>query len=180
MRTTSDKNIQNLLIILLFIVVIGTGLVYLVQSGIINAASFGFEKNTQERKSADAESVAECRLSCEEMLAGWLEMNPDSKNYTRQQEKIAAKAAQCLAMNTLAGSPFSDEDILLSCGLEVECVEFPLHTSIDNGDCGTIAFIEERNLPQCCTEDRPRINCEADAEWVVGFATGPGCFIPNS
>jgi len=86
------------------------------------SASF-FEKNIQVRKSADAESVAGCMRSCEDMLAGWLEMNPDSKNYTRQQEKIAAKAEQCLAMNELAGFPVAEQEILAICGQQSSCVE---------------------------------------------------------
>ena len=63
---------------------------------------------------------------------------------------------------------------------EEECVEIPPEIPIDEGDCGDLSFIEEANLPQCCTEDKPERNCGADAEWVVGFAISPGCFIPNS
>ena len=107
---------------LLAIVIIGAGLFYLGEIHAVSGASFGFEKNTAERKSADADGVAGCMQSCEDMMAGWISMNPDSKNYARQREKIEAKAAQCLAMNTLADFPFSEEDILRSCGLEPECI----------------------------------------------------------
>ena len=49
----------------------------------VTAQGFGFEKNIEVRKGADADSVAGCMQSCEDMLAGWLEMNPSSPNYTR-------------------------------------------------------------------------------------------------
>lgn len=84
---------------------------------------FGFEKNIEHRKNADVESVSGCRTSCQEMLAGWLEMNPDSKNYDRQEKKITAKAEQCLAMNELAGFPILNNEILFSCGQESSCVK---------------------------------------------------------
>jgi len=161
-------------IMIAFGVVLGQG---------VSAQGFGFDKNIQHRKSADAESVAGCMQSCEEMLAGWLEMNPDSKNYTRQKEKIEAKSLQCLAMNTLAGFPFSEEEILSSCGLTVpHCVEVSPE-QIHFGACGDISLIGELNLPQCCSlEGGPSgdLLCGADAEWVVGVAAFPVCFIPNS
>lgn len=81
------------------------------------------KKNSQHRKNADVESVAGCMQSCEDMLAGWFEMNLESKNYARQEEKIETKAEQCSTMNKLADSPYSEEEILQSCGLEPECVE---------------------------------------------------------
>ncbi len=163
------------------IALIGAGLFYVGQVGSVNGASFGFEKNASKRNSADAESVAGCMQSCENMLAGWISMNPDSPNYSRQREKIEAKAAQCLAMNALAGSPFSEENILLSCGLRSECVEIPPDMSVDSGACGNVALIGELHLPQCCTTERPRgIDCGVDAEWVVGVAAFPVCYIPHS
>lgn len=144
------------------------------------AQGFGFDKNIDVRKSADAESVEGCMLSCQDMLAGWLEMNPDSKNYTRQQDKIAAKAQQCLGMNTLARSPFSEEVIRASCGLEPECVEVTPR-EIDSGACGDISLIEDLGLPQCCSLEEPEgIDCGADQEWVVGVAAFAVCYIPGS
>lgn len=168
--------------LLISIVLIGAGLVYLAQSNSVSGASFGFEKNIDVRKSADAESVAGCMRSCEDMLAGWLAMNPDSKNYTRQGEKIKAKAQQCLGMNTLAGFPFTKEQILLSCGLvEPTCREIPRGTSINDGACANIPFIGELlNLPQCCTVEKPSVDCGVNAEWVVGVAAFPVCYIPGS
>lgn len=159
-------------IMVAFGVVLGQGVI---------AQGFGFEKNIDVRKSADAESVAGCMLSCQDMLAGWFEMNPDSPNYTRQGEKIEAKAQQCLAMNTLAGSPFSEEEILASCGLTApHCVEVSPE-EIHFGACADISLIGELNLPQCCTQEGPGgIDCGADAEWVVGVAAVPTCYISGS
>jgi hypothetical protein len=173
--------LSNVPALLVAIVVIGASLVYFAESSSVSGASFGFEKNIHERKSADEESVAGCMQSCQDMLTGWLEMNPDSKNYARQSEKIEAKAEQCLAMNTLAGLPFSNEEILLSCGLGLKCQEIPRDISIDSGACTDASWINEANLPQCCTEDAPRgIDCGVDREWVVGVAAFPVCYIPNS
>lgn len=141
---------------------------------------FGFEKNSGHRKGADAESVAGCMESCEDMLAGWLEMNPESPNYTRQQEKIAAKAEQCLAMNELAGFHYSEEEILASCGLIVpHCVEVS-EEEVQHGACIDIPFTGELlDLPQCCPIEAPR-DCGAKAEWVVGVTAVPDCYIPGS
>ena len=142
----------------------------------VTAQGFGFEKNIEVRKGADADSVAGCMQSCEDMLAGWLEMNPSSPNYTRQGEKIQAKAQQCLGMNKLAGSPFTEEEILASCGLGAECVEIPPEISIDLGVCTDLSHIGEFGLPQCCTTETPRgVDCGADQEWVVGVAAFPVC-----
>ena len=158
-------------IVLALEVVLGQGAV---------AQGFGFEKNIDARKSADAESVEGCMLSCSDMLAGWLEMNPDSKNYTRQQKKIEAKAQQCLGMNELAGSPFTEEEILSSCGIAPRCVEVTPE-QVHSGACGSISLIGELNLPQCCTLEGPGgLDCGADAEWVVGIAASPTCYIPGS
>ena len=172
-------------IILLSIIVSGmivaTG-VLLVQGGGTSAAanSFGFEKNINHRKSADTESVLGCMASCHEMFAGWLEMNPDSPNYTRQGEKIEAKAQQCLSMNELAGFPFSEEEILANCGIAPRCVEVTPE-QIHFGACTDTSLIGELNLPQCCTSEGPGgIDCGADAEWVVGVAAVPTCYIPGS
>lgn len=164
-----------------FIAILVVGSVYFGQTGNASAASFGFDKNTKQRTNADAESVAGCMQSCEDMLVGWLEMNPNSKNYTRQQEKIEAKAQQCLAMNVLAGFPFGGEEILQSCGLGQQCVELPRDIPVDSGACTDISLIGELHLPQCCVAEPPLgINCGVDAEWVVGVAAFPVCFIPNS
>jgi hypothetical protein len=145
------------------------------------AQGFGFEKNIDVRKNADAESVAGCMQSCEDMVAGWLVMNPDSPNYARQGEKIEAKAQQCLGMNTLAGSPFTEEEILASCGLTVpHCVEVT-EREIPFGVCADISRIQEANIPQCCTLEGPGgIDCGAEQEWVVGIAAEPTCYIPGS
>ncbi|TSC77668.1 MAG: hypothetical protein G01um101424_291 [Parcubacteria group bacterium Gr01-1014_24] len=146
------------------------------------AQGFGFDKNIQHRKSADAESVAGCMLSCSDMLAGWLEMNPDSKNYIRQQEKIAAKSQQCLMMNELAGFPLSPEEILASCGIAPSCIKVSKE-EVHSGACGDISFIQETNLPQCCSlEGGPSgdLLCGAEGEWVVGVAAFPVCYIPGS
>ena len=173
-------------IILLSILVSGmmvaTGVLLAQGSGTSAAANgFGFEKNIEVRKGADADSVAGCMQSCENMLAGWLEMNPNSPNYTRQGEKITAKAQQCLGMNELAGYPYSEEKILASCGLGPSCVEVdPRNVSF--GSCAANSFIEEANLPQCCGIKGPQggINCGAEEEWVVGVAAFPVCYIPGS
>ena len=131
----------------------------------VAAQGFGFERNMQHRQSADAESVESCMLSCSDMLAGWLEMNPDSKNYASQREKIEAKAQQCLGMNELAGFPFSEEEVLASCGLSTpHCVEVS-EEEVRSGSCTDVSLIEEMNLPQCCTEQGPGgIDCGADQE----------------
>lgn len=144
------------------------------------AQGFGFEKNIDARKSADAESVAGCMLSCEDMVAGRLVMNPSSPNYIRQGEKIEAKAQQCLGMNTLAGFPFTEAEILASCGLEAQhCVEVPAE-DVRSGACTALPFTGELlGLPQCCIVTAP-IDCGVDAEWVVGIAAVPTCYIPNS
>ena len=165
-------------IILVFGIVVALGIV--VSQG-VTAQGFGFDKNIDARKSADAESVAGCMLSCSDMLAGWLEMNPNSPNYTRQGEKIEAKAQQCLGMNELAGSPFTEEEILASCGLSApHCVEVSPE-DVRSGACADLSFIKETNLPQCCTLEGPGgIDCGADAEWVVGVAAFPTCYIPGS
>lgn len=172
------SNISGLLI---SIVLIGAGLVYFAQNSSVSEASFGFEKNIDVRKSADAESVAGCMQSCEDMLAGWLQMNPNSPNYTRQKDKIEAKAEQCLGMNELAGLPFSEEEILASCGLESpRCVAVDEGTLL-HGVCTDPSAIEALGLPQCCTVTAPGgVNCGADAEWVVGVAAFPVCYIPGS
>ena len=162
-------------------IIIAIGVLFVQGGGTpVVANDFGFEKNLLNRNSADKESVLGCMTSCQEMLAGWLEMNPDSKNYTRQEEKIEAKAQQCLGMNELAGFPFSEEEILASCGIAPRCVEVTPE-QIHFGACTGISFIEEANLPQCCTQEGPGgINCGADAEWVVGVAAVPTCYIPGS
>ena len=163
--------------------VFAMGLVYAAYTGTVGA-SFGFEKNAEHRKSADAEGVAECMLSCGDMLAGWLEMNPNSPNYTRQQEKIAAKSEQCLAMNELAGFPYSEEEILSSCGLSApSCVAVTPEQIHSFGICTDLSLIQESNLPQCCAlEGGPSgdLLCGADAEWTVGVAAFPVCYIPGS
>ena len=173
-------------IILLSILVSGmmvaTGVLFLQGSGTSAAANgFGFEKNIEVRKGADADSVAGCMQSCENMLAGWLEMNPNSPNYTRQGEKIEAKAQQCLGMNELAGFPFSEEEILASCGLGPSCVEVDPR-EISFGACTDISSIEGLGLSQCCGIEGPQggINCGAEEEWVVGVAAFPVCYIPGS
>lgn len=147
------------------------------------AQGFGFEKNIDVRKSADAESVAGCMLSCQDMLAGWLEMNPNSPNHTRQGEKIKAKAQQCLAMNTLAGFPFTETEILASCGLAaLHCVEVTAE-QIHLGTCGDLSLIGELNLPQCCSLEgglSGDVLCGAEGEWVVGVAAVPTCYIKGS
>lgn len=147
------------------------------------AQGFGFEKNIDVRKSANAESVTGCMQSCQDMLAGWLGMNPDSPNYTRQEEKIEAKAQQCLGMNELAGFPFSQEEILVSCGLTApHCVEVSLE-QIHSGACGDISLINELNLPQCCFLEgglSGNLLCGTGGEWVVGVAAVPTCYIPGS
>ncbi len=159
---------------------VGAGLVYFAQSSSVSEASFGFEKNIQHRQSADAESVKGCMLSCQDMLAGWLEMNPKSPNYARQGEKIGAKAQQCLGMNELAGSPFSEAEILASCGIAPRCVEVTPE-QIHFGACTNTSLIQELGLPQCCTEEGPGgLDCGADQEWVVGVAAIPVCYIPGS
>lgn len=168
---------KSLLIIAL---AISLGLVYFAQAIPASGNSFGFEKNIDARKGADAESVAGCMQSCKDMLAGLLEMNPNSPNYTRQQEKIQAKAQQCIAMNTLAGSPFTEAEILASCGLAPRCVAVDEGTLL-HGVCTPLATIGELGLPQCCTVTAPGgVNCGADAEWVVGVAAFPVCYVPGS
>ena len=162
--------------------VFAAGLVYAAQTSAVGA-SFGFEKNAEHRKSADAESVAGCMLSCSDMLAGWFEMNPNSPNYTRQQEKIAAKSEQCLAMNELASFPYGEEEILASCGLSApHCVEVTPE-QVHSGACADLSFIKESNLPQCCSlEGGPSgdLLCGVDAEWTVGVAAFPTCYVPSS
>lgn len=167
---------------LIIVIAISASLVYFAQAGVVSGNSFGFEKNASHRKSADAEGVAGCMQSCQDMRAGWLEMNPDSKNYTSQKEKIEAKAEQCLAMNTLAGSPVSEAEIFASCGIEPQrCVEVTTDISPISGACGDISWIKETGLPQCCVDRAPGgLDCGVDAEWVVGVAAFPSCYIPNS
>lgn len=150
---------------------------------VLSVHAFGFEKNIQHRKSADTESVAGCMQSCHDMMAGLLEMNPDSKNYSRQRAKIEAKAQQCLSMNELAGFPFSEEEILASCGLSApHCVELSPDTPLDSGACADVSFIEEANLPPCCSAEGPLhgVDCGIGAEWVVGVAAFPTCYISHS
>ncbi len=164
-------------------VAVAAGLIYFAYASTTNAASFGFEKNAAHRKSADAESVAGCMQSCKDMLAGWSQMNPDSPNYTRQKEKIEAKSQQCLAMNNLAGSPFSEAEILTSCGLAApRCVEISEDVALISGACASTSLIKEANLPQCCSLEGgiPAASCGADAEWAVGVAAFPVCYFPNS
>jgi len=158
--------------------------VMLVYAAQTSAASFGFEKNTHNRKSADAEGVAGCMQSCQDMLAGLGEMNSDSKNYPRQQEKITAKAEQCVAMNVLvAGSPFTEADILKSCGLAApRCVEI-LDGSLHLGICADVSLIGKLGIPQCCSIAgglHEVEGCGKDAEWVVGVASHFVCYVPNS
>ena len=162
--------------------VFAAALVYTAQTSAVGA-SFGFEKNIEHRQSADTESVTGCMQSCEDMLAGWLEMNPNSPNYTRQQEKITAKSEQCLAMNELAGFPYGEEEILASCGLSApHCVEVTPE-EVHSGACADLSSIKELNLPQCCAlEGGPSgdLLCGVDAEWTVGVAAFPVCYIPSS
>lgn len=175
------KNLLSISIVVLGIL-IAFGVLLAQGSEAPSVQAFGFEKNIQHRKSADAESVAGCMLSCQDMLAGWLDMNPDSPNYTRQEEKIEAKAQQCLGMNTLADSPFSEEEILASCGLTApHCAEVSPR-DISFGSCTANSFIEETNVLQCCGFEGPQggINCGAEGEWVVGIAAFPTCYIPGS
>jgi len=169
--------------ILVLGILISLGIVF--GQGVL-AQGFGFEKNIDVRKNADAESVAGCMQSCEDMVAGWLVMNPDSPNYARQGEKIEAKAQQCLGMNELAGSPFTEAEILASCGLEPgsgpECVAVTSE-EVHSGACGTLSLIGELNLPQCCSlEGGPSgdLLCGTGGEWVVGVAAFPVCYIPGS
>ncbi len=182
MKPQFSKTVILPTVILLFAASLALLLVYVAQTSVADA-SFGFEKNTQQRKSADAESVAGCMLSCQDMLAGWLEMNPNSPNYTRQQEKIVAKSEQCLAMNKLAGFPYSEEEILASCGLTApSCAEVSAE-DLHSGACADLSFIKEANLPQCCSlEGGPSgdLLCGANAEWTVGVAAFPTCYVPNS
>ena len=83
-------------------IMIAVGVLMVSGNGALAAKGFGFENNIQHRKSADAESVLGCMASCEEMLAGWLEMNPDSKNYTRQHGKLRDGPALNAAIRELA------------------------------------------------------------------------------
>lgn len=164
-----------------YVLVLMCILVLVLFGAFVVANNFGFEKNVEHRKNADTEGVLGCMTSCQEMLAGWLEMNPDSNNYARQQEKIAAKAEQCLAMNELAGFPIYEEEILFSCGLKSECYEIPPEISIDEGACLDISSIDEIGIPQCCTTETPRgIDCGVEQEWVVGVAAFPVCYISGS
>ncbi len=166
MNLTKFRLRQHLAVTMLSGVVV-LGLVYFAQSA---SGGFGFEKNADVRKGADQESVAGCMLSCQEMLEGWLVMNADSPNYTRQQEKIQAKAEQCLAMNELAGSPFTEEEILHRCGLEPKCAEVPPEDVL-HGACADLSLIGELGLPPCCAaQGLGGIDCGEKAEWVVGVA----------
>jgi len=145
----------------------------------VAAKGFGFEKNIEHRKSADTESVLGCMASCQEMFAGWSEMDLGSKNYARQQEKIAAKMRQCSAMNKMAGSPVNEEEIFLSCSSE--CHIITPEILIDDGVCSDISLIDKIGIPQCCTtEIQRRTDCGVDQEWVIGVAAFPVCYIPGS
>ncbi len=173
-----NKTATSSIVVLVFV----AALVYVAQVRAVGA-SFGFEKNAQQRKSADAEGVAGCMLSCQDMLAGWLEMDPNSPNYTRQQKKIAAKSEQCLAMNELAGFPYSEAEILASCGLAApRCVEISTE-ELHSGACTDTSVIKELNLPQCCALEGGLggdLLCGAEAEWTVGVAAFPVCYVSNS
>jgi len=161
------------------VLVLTSILVLFVFGASVLANSFGFEKNIKHRNSADAESVLGCMVSCQEMQAGWLEMNPDSKNYARQQKKIAAKAGQCLAMNELAGSPVTEQEILVSCGLETECHEVPPDFPINEGACLDILSIDKLGIPPCCPIEQTLHSCGVDQVWVIGIAAFPVCYIPG-
>ena len=116
----------------------------------------------------ETDSCQDARAGAEEQLADRGTINP------RLLDNIVDKCGvECTIESDAAQEP------VLVCG--EECREIPPEISINEGACGDLAFIEETNLPQCCTEDRPdRIDCGPEAEWVVGFAISPGCFILNS
>ena len=60
------------------------------------------------------------------------------------------------------------------------CVEVT-QEEINSGACTDLSLIDELNIPQCCTLEGPGgIDCGADAEWVVGVAAFPTCYIPGS
>ena len=62
------------------------------------------------------------------------------------------------------------------------CVEVT-QEEIHSGACTDLSFIQETNLPQCCSlEGQPSgdLICGADQEWVVGVAAFPTCYIPGS
>ena len=65
---------------------------------------------------------------------------------------------------------------------EKECVEVS-QEEIHSGACTDLSFIQETNLPQCCSlEGQPSGDflCGTEGEWVVGVAAFPVCYIPNS
>src|SRR3989344_2257592 len=72
---------------------------------------------------------------------------------------------------------------VLVCGEEApQCVEVSSE-EIHSGACTDLSFIQETNLPQCCSlEGQPSgdLLCGADQEWVVGIAAFPTCYISNS
>jgi len=152
-------------------------LVMLVMSITVLAGFGDGEKLQPGKRSADAEGVSECMQSCEDMVEGWLEMNPNSNNYLKQKEKIARKALQCLRMNEWAGFPETVEDILTSCGQQNNCVEIPQGTSINDGTCAPTDLISKLDLSPCCTEEQPDQKCGVNENWVVGTGAIPSCYI---
>ena len=61
------------------------------------------------------------------------------------------------------------------------CVEVS-EREVQSGACTDLSFIQEANLPQCCSLEGPvgGLSCGDEAEWVVGVAAFPTCYIPGS
>src|SRR3989338_7890643 len=72
---------------------------------------------------------------------------------------------------------------VLVCGEEAPRCSVVSQEEIHSGACTNLSFIQEANLPQCCSlegQQSEDLTCGADKEWVVGIAAFPTCYISNS
>ena len=72
---------------------------------------------------------------------------------------------------------------VLVCGEEAPRCSVVSQEEIHSGACKDFSFIQEENLPQCCSlEGQPSgdLTRGTDQEWVVGVAAFPTCYIPGS
>ena len=121
--------------------------------------------------------------SCQDAYAGAEEQFQD-RGYVnpRLLANIEDKCGFEFDENCSIESDAAHEPVLV-CGEEApQCVEVSPE-EIHSGACTDLSFIQETNLPQCCSlEGQPSgdLLCGTEGELVVGVAALPVCYISNS
>ena len=124
----------------------------------------------------ETESCQDAYVGAEEQFQDRSYVNP------RLLANIEDKCGFEFDENCSIESDAAHEPVLV-CGEEApQCVEVSPE-EIHSGACTDLSFIQETNLPQCCSlEGQPSgdLLCGTEGELVVGVAALPVCYISNS